>query len=208
MCRADGGAGARRSLAGRMAVRQLRLVDDAEGLEAGVWPDRAVGYARDVHARMMRKRWRTARMCIGGLGTPRIRISVPSSPAANRQATGAAHVQGPGGGRCNGLSEFVGELPVAGRYVWPMSTNPPSSRPKTVSLSELAPGVQAEIVKLGGKDAINHRLRELGFCEASRVTKIAGRSTVMCEVSGTKLALGQELARLIRVLPLIPPGVH
>ena len=89
-----------------------------------------------------------------------------------------------------------------------MSTNPPSSRPKTVSLSELVVGVQAEIVKLGGKDAINHRLRELGLCEAARVTKIAGRSTVMCEVSGTKLALGKELARLIRVLPLTPPGVH
>ena len=87
-----------------------------------------------------------------------------------------------------------------------MSTNPPANRPKTISLSELAPGVQAEIVKRGGKESINHRLRELGFCEAATVKKITGRSTVMCEVGGTKLALGKELAQLIRVLPLASAG--
>ena len=38
------------------------------------------------------------------------------------------------------------------------------------------------------------------------VKKITGRSTVMCEVGGTKLALGKELAQLIRVLPLASAG--
>ena len=90
-----------------------------------------------------------------------------------------------------------------------MSTNPPANRPKTISLSELAPGVQAEIVKLGGKESINHRLRELGFCEAATVKKIAGHSTVMCEVAGTKLAIGKPLAQLIHVHPLTRAcGVH
>ena len=49
---------------------------------------------------------------------------------------------------------------------------------------------------------MNHRLRELGFCEAAKVKKISGKTTVMCEVCGTKLALSAELARLIHVQPL------
>jgi ferrous iron transport protein A len=83
-----------------------------------------------------------------------------------------------------------------------MSTNPPADRTKTLPLCLLAPGVQAEIFRLGGQEAVNHRLRELGFCEAARVKKISGRSTVMCEVCGTKLAISAELARLIHVQPI------
>ena len=62
--------------------------------------------------------------------------------------------------------------------------------------------MQAEIFRLGGKEAINHRLRELGFCEAAKVKKISGNTTVMCEVCGTKLALSHELAQLIHVQPV------
>lgn len=83
-----------------------------------------------------------------------------------------------------------------------MSTNPPANCPMTLPLCLLAPGMQAEIFKLGGKEAINHRLRELGFCEASTIKKLAGNTTVMCEVCGTKLALSKELAQLIHVQPL------
>ncbi|MFT3829662.1 MAG: FeoA family protein [Opitutaceae bacterium] len=83
-----------------------------------------------------------------------------------------------------------------------MSTNPTAACPQTLPLCLLAPGVQAEIFRLGGKETINHRLRELGFCEAARVRKISGRSTVMCEVCGTKLAISAELAQLIHVQPL------
>ena len=72
----------------------------------------------------------------------------------------------------------------------------------SVPLCLLAPGTQAEIFKLGGKEAINNRLRELGFCEAATVKKISGSSTVICEVCGTKLALGADLAKLIHVTPL------
>lgn len=87
-----------------------------------------------------------------------------------------------------------------------MSTNPPANRPKTITLCQLAPGVCAEIIKLGGRESIVHRLRELGLCEAATVKKIAGRSTVMCEVGGTKLALGKELAQHIHVAPLAATG--
>lgn len=82
-----------------------------------------------------------------------------------------------------------------------MSPTPHPACPITVPLCLLAPGVQAEIFKLGGKDAVNHRLRELGFCEAATVKKISGKTTVMCEVCGTKMALSHELAQLIHVQP-------
>lgn len=62
--------------------------------------------------------------------------------------------------------------------------------------------MQAAIFRLGGKEEVNHRLRELGFCEAAMVKKISGQTTVMCEVCGTKLALSAELAKLIHVQPL------
>jgi ferrous iron transport protein A len=71
-----------------------------------------------------------------------------------------------------------------------------------VPLCLLAPGVQAEIFRLGGKEAINHRLRELGFCEAAKVRKTGGNSTVLCEVCGTRLAISRELAQHIHVMPL------
>jgi len=74
--------------------------------------------------------------------------------------------------------------------------------PSTLPLCLLAPGVQAEVFRLGGKEAVNHRLREMGFCEAATVKKISGKTTVMCEVCGTKLALSAELARLIHVQPV------
>ncbi len=83
-----------------------------------------------------------------------------------------------------------------------MSSPPHPACPVTVPLCVLAPGMQAEIFKLGCKDAINHRLRELGFCEAATVKKISGKTSVMCEVCGTKLALSHELAQLIQVQPL------
>jgi len=83
-----------------------------------------------------------------------------------------------------------------------MSSEDATGCPATLPLCLLAPGVQAEVFRLGGKEAVNHRLRELGFCEAAKVKKISGKTTVMCEVCGTKLALSAELARLIHVQPL------
>ena len=83
-----------------------------------------------------------------------------------------------------------------------MSSTPHPACPVTVPLCVLAPGMQAEIFKLGGKDAINHRLRELGFCEAAKVTKITGKTSHITEVCGTKLALSHELAQLIQVQPM------
>ncbi len=83
-----------------------------------------------------------------------------------------------------------------------MLSTPQQVCPVTVPLCVLAPGVQAEIFKLGGKEAVNHRLRELGFCEAAKVTKISGKTTVVCEVCGTKMAMSHELAQLIQVQPL------
>ena len=83
-----------------------------------------------------------------------------------------------------------------------MSSVPQPLCPATVPLCLLAPGVQAEIFRLGGKEAVNHRLRELGFCEAAKVKKISGKTTVVCEVCGTKMAMSHELAQLIHVQPL------
>lgn len=43
------------------------------------------------------------------------------------------------------------------------------------------------------------RLRELGFCEASEVCKVAEGGAVICRLLGTKVAIGRHLARHVYV---------
>ena len=78
---------------------------------------------------------------------------------------------------------------------------PVQDRPGMLRLCQLSQGCVGMVKELGGSQSTNLRLRELGFCESARVTKISGRSTVVCDVCGTRLALSHDLARTILVQP-------
>lgn len=80
-----------------------------------------------------------------------------------------------------------------------------SADPQRLPLCQLSAGAIGLVRELGGTHSMNLRLRELGFSESARVTKISGRSTVICDVCGTRLALSHELARTILVQPLSRP---
>ena len=69
-------------------------------------------------------------------------------------------------------------------------------------LCQLAPGVTARVCELTGDENFCQRVRELGFGEAALVTKISGRTTSLCLVNGTRLALNHHAAMSILVEPL------
>jgi ferrous iron transport protein A len=84
-----------------------------------------------------------------------------------------------------------------------MSLFPTVEKPRLLPLCQLSKGAVGTVCELGGTHSMNLRLRELGFSESARVKKISGRSTVICDVCGTRLALSHDLARTILVQPLV-----
>lgn len=57
---------------------------------------------------------------------------------------------------------------------------------------------------LSGDAGFCQRVRELGFGESALVTKVSGRGPFVCQVNGTRFALGHDVAAQILVLPLSP----
>lgn len=72
-------------------------------------------------------------------------------------------------------------------------------------LCQLAVGSTGRICVIKGDDSFAQRLREMGFGEASLVTKISGHTTSLCQVNGTRIALNHDAARsiLVELLPAL-----
>lgn len=86
-----------------------------------------------------------------------------------------------------------------------VSTLSANNNAPTLPLCQLSAGMVGTVRQLDGSHSMKLRLRELGFSELARVTKISGRSTVICDICGTRLALSHELARTILVQPVANP---
>jgi ferrous iron transport protein A len=74
-------------------------------------------------------------------------------------------------------------------------------------LCQLTVGATARICVINGDDSFAQRLREMGFGEAALVKKISGRSTSLCQVNGTRIALNHDAAMAILVEAL-PAGAR
>jgi ferrous iron transport protein A len=81
----------------------------------------------------------------------------------------------------------------------------PNSRPSLFPLCQLNAGATGRIYEIKGEDGFCQRLREMGFSEAVLVTKISGRTTSLCQVNGTRLALSHAAAMNIIVERVGPP---
>lgn len=70
-------------------------------------------------------------------------------------------------------------------------------------LCQLPAGAMGRICAIEGDEGFCQRLREMGFGEAALVTKISGRTTSLCEVNGTRIALnhGAAMSILVEQLP-------
>lgn len=66
-------------------------------------------------------------------------------------------------------------------------------------LCQLPAGECGRVYELVGEGTFKQRIRELGFGESSLVTKISGRSPVICSVNGTRIALNHGAASQILV---------
>lgn len=66
-------------------------------------------------------------------------------------------------------------------------------------LCQLPAGTKARVCELTGDESFCQRIREMGFGEASLVTKISGTTTSLCLVNGTRLALNHSAAMSILV---------
>ena len=76
-----------------------------------------------------------------------------------------------------------------------------------LQLCQLPAGATGRVCELTGDDSFCQRVREMGFGEASLVTKISGTSTSLCLVNGTRIALNHRAAMSILVerLPALSP---
>jgi Fe2+ transport system protein FeoA len=69
-------------------------------------------------------------------------------------------------------------------------------------LAACANGCRAAVLRMECEHGEAHRLRGLGLFEGSCVRVLDSRNGMLLEVKGSKLALGETLARSITVVPL------
>ena len=70
-------------------------------------------------------------------------------------------------------------------------------------LSRVQAGVAVRIKQLCAAPEVQNRLREIGFCEDQIVRLITSRNNFICQVCNARLAISEQLAKLILVEPLL-----
>jgi Fe2+ transport system protein FeoA len=75
-------------------------------------------------------------------------------------------------------------------------------------LSRVKAGVAVRIKKLCASPEMQNRLREIGFCEEQIIKLLTSRANFICQVCNARLAISEQLARLILVEPLQPARVQ
>lgn len=66
-------------------------------------------------------------------------------------------------------------------------------------LCQLAAGSVGRVCELKGDPQFCQRVREMGFGESARVTKVSGNGTILCSVNGNRIALSHGAAQNILV---------
>ncbi len=69
-------------------------------------------------------------------------------------------------------------------------------------LSRVQAGVAVRIKQLCAAPAVQNRLRELGFCEDQIIRLLTSQTNYICQVCNARLAISEQLARIILVEPL------
>ena len=71
-------------------------------------------------------------------------------------------------------------------------------------LSCVSAGVAVRIKQLCASPEMQNRLRELGFCEDQIIRLLTSQTNFICQVCNARLAISEQLARIILVEPLRP----
>jgi Fe2+ transport system protein FeoA len=72
-------------------------------------------------------------------------------------------------------------------------------------LSRVQSGVAVRIKQLCATPEVQSRLREIGLGEEQIVKLITSRNNFICQVCNSRLAISEQLARLIMVEPVLQP---
>jgi len=67
------------------------------------------------------------------------------------------------------------------------------------NLSSARCGERLRITAVGQDCASSARLREMGFCETAEICKVTDGRNCLCLLMGSRIAIGRELARDVRV---------
>jgi ferrous iron transport protein A len=78
------------------------------------------------------------------------------------------------------------------------------ARCEVCPLSRVKAGVAVRIKQLCASPEVQHRLRELGFCEDHIIKLLTSQANFICQVCDARLAISEQLARLILVEPVRP----
>ena len=78
------------------------------------------------------------------------------------------------------------------------------NRCEVCPLSRVKAGVAVRIKQLCAAPEVQTRLRELGFCEDHIIKLLTSQANFICQVCETRLAISEQLAKIILVEPLRP----
>jgi Fe2+ transport system protein FeoA len=78
------------------------------------------------------------------------------------------------------------------------------TRCEVCPLSRVKAGVAVRIKQLCAAPELQNRLRELGFCEDQIIRLLTSQTNFICQVCNARLAISEQLARIILVEPLQP----
>ncbi len=81
----------------------------------------------------------------------------------------------------------------------------PEQRCNVCPLSCIQAGVAVRVKQLCATPEVQNRLREIGICEDQIVRLITSRNNFICQVCNARLAISEQLARLILVEPVLCP---
>jgi ferrous iron transport protein A len=77
--------------------------------------------------------------------------------------------------------------------------------PELCPLNQVRAGSAVRIRRLSAPPEVNHRLRELGFCEDQQVRLLSRENNVICQVCNVRLGISARLAESILVEPVARP---
>lgn len=80
----------------------------------------------------------------------------------------------------------------------------PEPRCEICPLSRVKAGVAVRIKRLCASPEMQTRLREIGFCEDQIIRLLTSHTNFICQVCNARLAISEQLAKLILVEPLQP----
>ena len=129
--------------------------------------------------------------------TPSPRLSMP--PLTSDEAADSQLVRNP---TCNRVSTSL-TYPSVRQEPMPPAPQPQGERGEFVCpLSQVREGTSVRIKQLAASPDLCRRLREMGFCEESRIKLLLRSHSVVCQVCNVRLGLSGELADSIWVEPL------